>query len=1266
VLRRALLLLTLLPLAPACAGLADPLHLRKVAPEDTWPAWFAEAASAADQALTDSTQADADQRVALLQRAEEQWRSAADRAKAEQQPVLQAICYEQLTLVAFTRLEMARACSYWEELVDIVRVAGLAVQHEKGAAYLGAGRLLIGDFIGAREAIIEALDLCRSTPGLEDDTPYLLLGLAFLSSALQDYDTALDWLAKLKESGLEAYFPGAEQEDKRSMLAALGHFIECLSMAGLGEADQALRLFPSFLPGEGSFTDLLAQAVGVQWPEIALLRVYNLRGDARGVVSVGPRVLAAIGGASEKAPVRVPILLNVAGACLMLGEAQEAARWCHQAIGVCEDPTGGGRALTEGLSMVEGLEAIHKDAVASGTESGDAWRGEQWLNAQALLVEIRLATGEAEKAVDAAQQLASMGESAYGESDARMYWFHRLLADAYVGSGDSARAVECARQMVDDVTRTGVPMGVGDATGRAALVCHMAGRRDIAAQLYPRALDVLDEARGTLGDPSQDMAIAQLAAPTDVYYRDYVELLIEEGQPDKALSVDERRRAQGLRRALFGRAIALAGDRETAIVREYERITSMRAKAEAQMRQAANTGDTSSLGAVRAQCDGLSVDWDALVGRARQEAPELSAILFPRSADAAAMSRLLDADTVAFSYVLSESGVNLLVSTRDKPVRAYQLSVTGQQVFDLLFKPEGDAAFCYNQDPRVFGNACAELWDALVAPAVAELEGKTRLIVLPDGPLCYVPFAALVDEQERPLVERVSVVMLQSLRTLELLWKHRLLRAAQAGDSSQIALAAIGVSDYPGGTPADTRGVTRSIAGKWSTHRSVPPTAWQSIPRGAQEAELVAKLLSCPEGLRVNQAASEPEVRGLCQSARVLHFSCHGYCNSVNPLDSGLVLYIEGLSDAERENRLTDGYLTAADFMGMKLSADQVVLTACETAVGWQSGGEGVFGLTRALMFAGAPTVVCTLWKADDEASNALSAAYYGNVLAGMDKAEALRQAQLAVRQEPGLAEPALWAPFVIWGDWGGPVPEGVVSGPEPDAASRAAELIAQADAAIKAERFGDAEPLLREAVRLAPDNDRAHYWLSYVLSCEGKYDEALAEAQEAVRCNPGNGWYHYQLAWTLHTLRRYAEAESAARKAVELSPGTPEFRLVLGRALFAQGSDKAALAEFRQAVGLDPDNVDALAYSAAACNALGLLDEAYAAAHKGLDLSPSDSWLWDLLAHAAYGLGKWGEAADAWAKVLELDPTFYDTPLLGCDKDKELLEDAREKAGRI
>jgi CHAT domain-containing protein len=182
-----------------------------------------------------------------------------------------------------------------------------------------------------------------------------------------------------------------------------------------------------------------------------------------------------------------------------------------------------------------------------------------------------------------------------------------------------------------------------------------------------------------------------------------------------------------------------------------------------------------------------------------------------------------------------------------------------------------------------------------------------------------------------------------------------------------------------------------------------------------QEAQAIAAMYGAQP--LIGDAATEAALRSQAPGSRLIHIAAHGQFNTTSPLFSRLYLAPDPSDPRD------DGALEVHEVYGLDLSrADMVTLSACQTQIGSQSSGDDIVSLSRAFIYAGAPTVVASLWSVDDEATAALMQAFYTHLKEGMGKAQALAAAQSDLRRDeahPQWAHPFYWAAFVLTGDPG-------------------------------------------------------------------------------------------------------------------------------------------------------------------------------------------------------------------------------------------------------
>jgi CHAT domain-containing protein len=189
----------------------------------------------------------------------------------------------------------------------------------------------------------------------------------------------------------------------------------------------------------------------------------------------------------------------------------------------------------------------------------------------------------------------------------------------------------------------------------------------------------------------------------------------------------------------------------------------------------------------------------------------------------------------------------------------------------------------------------------------------------------------------------------------------------------------------------------------------------QPLPFTRDEVKAIAGLFPIESRVHLGADATEEQAKAVGTEASIVHFATHGVVDGRFPLDSALALTIPDTQVDGRDN----GLLQAWEILeGVRLRADLVVLSACETGLGMEMGGEGLIGLTRAFQYAGARTVVSSLWSVGDVSTAQLMKVFYGYLKAGDTKDEALRAAQVSLLRNPRTAHPFHWAAFEVIGDW--------------------------------------------------------------------------------------------------------------------------------------------------------------------------------------------------------------------------------------------------------
>jgi CHAT domain-containing protein len=314
----------------------------------------------------------------------------------------------------------------------------------------------------------------------------------------------------------------------------------------------------------------------------------------------------------------------------------------------------------------------------------------------------------------------------------------------------------------------------------------------------------------------------------------------------------------------------------------------------------------------------------------------------------------------------------------------------------------------------------------LMQPVREHLDAMTQLLLAPEGLLNLIPFGALVDERDRYLIETFSFNYLASGRDLLRPEKHDKPRSPAlivADPNFDVEGPAI-ASAQPG--PASTQAArSRNFSG----------IRFDSLPGTAAEARALKHIL--PDAVTLTGLQATETALKQIKGPRILHVATHGFFledQGTNPseasrrrgntghtaenpmLRSGLAFTGANLFRSGND----DGILTALEAAGLDLVGTRlVVLSACDTGAGDVKNGEGVFGLRRAFVVAGAETILMSLFQVEDEATKSLMVDYYRRLAQGEGRTEALRQAQLAFLQDPAHRHPLFWASFISSGESG-------------------------------------------------------------------------------------------------------------------------------------------------------------------------------------------------------------------------------------------------------
>ncbi|MCB9761055.1 MAG: CHAT domain-containing protein [Alphaproteobacteria bacterium] len=551
--------------------------------------------------------------------------------------------------------------------------------------------------------------------------------------------------------------------------------------------------------------------------------------------------------------------------------------------------------------------------------------------------------------------------------------------------GDPAAAARALEQAIALVEQYRLPNASWRPRYELGLALRDAGRPDDAIASLKRAVTELEGLKGKLA--GGDAAAARFEAGTADVYAALVDLLMAEGRAEEAWQYVGRGKAQEMSQ-LGGDDAAVADAATAALLEQAEALRSrevaLAKQLEAELALPADQQSSEKIDHLLAELDTLQLAFEDFTASLAAEHPDVYDRIGIQPPDFYKLQgQLREGEALLEPVVLPDRVALFVVRAGNTPLIVREVEITEADLRAHVARaraalefPRGDASRgartlsaqkpAAPPDPVVEGKA---LYDLLIAPILADLEGVETLLVSPGGALRYVPFAALHDG-EGWLIERYRLAVLTESGALG--------RRETLADQQQAALLAFA---NPDATLPGAEAEVAALSDAWGDTRTFV-------------------------GDEATKAALRREVR----TSQILHLATHGVLLSENPEGSYLLFAGEG-ADA----RLTFREITLLPLVDTRLA----VLSACSTAMGVSGEGTEIIGLAHQFERRGADTVVASLWDVNDASTSALMTAFYTNLRdAELGRAEALRRAQLGLLADPATAHPYYWAPFILIGDW--------------------------------------------------------------------------------------------------------------------------------------------------------------------------------------------------------------------------------------------------------
>ncbi|MEG4166708.1 CHAT domain-containing protein [Microcoleus sp. S13_C3] len=409
----------------------------------------------------------------------------------------------------------------------------------------------------------------------------------------------------------------------------------------------------------------------------------------------------------------------------------------------------------------------------------------------------------------------------------------------------------------------------------------------------------------------------------------------------------------------------------------------------------------------------------------RSASPRYAALTQPQPLTLPEIQKqILDENTILLQYSLGEARSYLWVVT-STGLTSYELPKRADIETAAVAFRTAVTSPTQRDMPQKVAEASANLSQLILQPAAAQLANK-RLLIVPDGVLHYTPFPALTLPQTQgqninvPLIAEHEIITLPSASSLAILRQNY---ADRKPPGQTLAILA-----DPVFSPDDERikgKITQATTDKLEANnlglnRSLRASDLGWPPKRLlftrQEAQTISSLFPSASSRQIFDfdASRTTATDGNLVNYQIIHLATHGLANSKNPELSGIVM-----SMVDDKGNLVNGFLRLTDIFNLKLSANLVVLSACQSGMGQNVKGEGMVGLTRGFMYAGAQRVAVSLWSVDDEGTAVLMQKFYQKMLQQkLAPAAALRAAQIEMMQQEKWKSPYYWAAFTLQGEW--------------------------------------------------------------------------------------------------------------------------------------------------------------------------------------------------------------------------------------------------------
>ncbi|MBD2195157.1 MULTISPECIES: CHAT domain-containing protein [Calothrix] len=870
-------------------------------------------------------------------------------------------------------------------------------EHQKGLEYLNQARSLMQK-LGNRFAEAEILGQ-----------------ISILQSELGQKQSALDALnqaLKLQQ----------ENKDPARIAATINSIADIHTSSG--EYQTALDFYNQALTIQRQIGDRLGEGQTLSY----IAKLYNLLGDSQLSIDTAKQALEKFRTVGDRTKV-AQTLDDIGNVYRTLEDYPQALDYYNQALQLWREQGALFAEFTTLTGVIRTYESLkeYTKALETANQALSLSRKQQnrlhEASALAYLGRVYLAAGDEQKALDMLNQAVLRFQQLKIPSAEANVWGN--IARVYKSLNQPQQAIASYDRQLK------LQRNLGDRTGEAETLYNIAvsdrDRQNLEAARtqIESTIKIIEDIRTRV--TSQELRTSYFAS-VQKYYEFYIDLLMQlhKQQPSQgynalALQASERARARSLLDLLTeAHADIRQGVDPQLLATERNLQQQLDALEKRRLKLLGEESSKAQVQQLEQETATILEQYRQIQAKIRATSPRYAALTQPQTLSLTQIqSSVLDDNTLLLEYALGEERSYLWAVTKNSitsyelPKRA-EIAAAVQRFRQVLTSPIS----------RSKPGASANLLTKMILAPVAQQLGQRRLVIVADGALQYIPFAALNTPSQQntnsyePLVINHEIVTLPSASTVAVLRQETNGRKTAPKTLAVIADPIFSPNDErvkKGGNNSQNSNLNIDLQ-QLSRSARAANISFERLPFTRQEAETILSLVPAKERKQAfDFAANRAAATNIDLSQyRIIHLATHGILNSQNPELSGVVLSL-----FDETGKPQNGFLRLHDIFNLKLPAELVVLSACETGLGEEVKGEGLIGLTRGFMYAGSPRVVVSLWSVDDEATSELMKKFYGFMLQNnMNPAAALRAAQREMWRDRKYQSPYFWAAFTLQGEW--------------------------------------------------------------------------------------------------------------------------------------------------------------------------------------------------------------------------------------------------------